>query len=56
MKYINVVCSGCKKIIPFVDPNFCCFCGEKVSEESKAKASPVTEQELQEYRCRQRSW
>lgn len=49
----QVECQQCHKIIPFLNPNFCCYCGEKISDKSKEKASTMTEQE---YQCRQRSW
>ncbi len=49
------ICQKCGKMVPFIDPKFCCYYGTKLSEEAKAKAA-ISEQVLAEIQCRQRSW
>ncbi len=49
------ICQKCGKVVPFIDPKFCCYCGSELSEEAKANAA-ISDQELAEIQCRQRSW
>ncbi len=57
MEYIyNIKCHKCNEIIPFFNPNFCCYCGEKVTDEDRLKGNKMNEQQYQEYQCRQKSW
>lgn len=49
---INVECPQCHKVIPFEDPNFCCFCGHELDEETKKKyTKPVCPQEIAAGHC-----
>jgi len=51
-----VKCQECGADVPFLDPNFCTSCGVKLSEEAKVAAPTMSDEELVEYRARQRSW
>ncbi len=50
MKEKAHVCPKCQRVVPFSNPNFCCFCGHKLTKKN-FKELPVCPPSISEGHC-----